>query len=1015
MYINCHSYYSLRYGTFSEEELLSLADKFGQKTLALTDINNTSACLNFVRMAKLSGIKPVIGVDFRQHAQQLYVALAINNAGFQEINTWLSEHSHAQKSIPEQAPIFVNTKVIYPYRQIKKLNKTVFEENEFIGLDFEDLKYFHSSPWFSFTDKLVLLHPVTFRDKTDFNVHRLLRAIDNNTLLSKLPVEQQANPTETLVEDLEKTIKDIGGDDYLFLLENTKKLLDHCNVSFDFSTNRPHQNLQTYTGCPEKDMHLLKEKVNEGLKIRYATVTEQISSRIEKELDTIHKMSFVAFFLVNWDIIQYCKRMNYFHVGRGSGANSIVAYLLFITDVDPIELDLYFERFMNLFRTSPPDFDIDFSWRDREDVTRYIFERFGKNGQVALLATYNTFQHSGAVRELAKVFGLPKHEIDDLSEKAFVYEKLDAIPQLILRYAQRIHGMPNHLSVHSCGILISEKSMHYFSATDMPPKGFPTVQFDMIIAEYVGLYKYDILAQRGLSKIKETLEIIRKNQPDAPPIDIHNVKPFMLDPNINTKISQAQCIGCFYVESPAMRMLLKKLSVDNYLSLVAASSIIRPGVAQSGMMREYILRHRDPERRKLAHPIMWDLMEETYGVMVYQEDVIKVAHKFAGLGVAEADVLRRGMSGKFRSTEEFRKVNLQFIENCRKMGHPEKIIHEVWTQIESFAGYAFAKGHSASYAIESYQCLYLKTYYPLEFMVAVLNNGGGFYSTETYVHEARLHGAQVIAPQINLSQIETHIVGTTIYLGFQYLSGMENGVVLQIIADREANGQFVNLSDFLDRVAIGIEQIDILLRIGAFDFTGINKRTLLWEAHFRLNKTLPKTRQQELFKKRIKHFTFPKLSSSQLEDVFDQIELLGYPLCDPFDLLLETPPQEFYAEDMPKYINQVITMFGYLVNHKRVKTSKGERMFFGTFLDQRGQWIDTVHFPPVAARYPFRGRGIYQLGGKVVDEFGFLSLEIIEMKHLAYIVDPRFTEDKDSMPTQTNPSKGRVLGSNLGK
>lgn len=391
---------------------------------------------------------------------------------------------------------------------------------------------------------------------------------------------------------------------------------------------------------------------------------------------------------------------------------------------------------------------------------------------------------------------------------------------------------------------------------------------------------------------------------------------------------------------------------------------------------------------------MWELMEDTYGVMVYQEDVIKVAHKFAGLGLAEADVLRRGMSGKFRSSEEFRKVNIQFVENCREKGYPEKIIHEVWTQIESFAGYAFAKGHSASYAIESYQCLYLKTYYPLEFMVAVLNNGGGFYRVETYIHEARLHGAEIIPPQINLSTAQTHINGKKICLGFEFLSGIEANMVDAIVTERQTNGPFTSLQDFLDRIHIGIEQMDILLRIGAFDFTGINKRTLLWEAHFRLNKTPPKTLQQELFRTPPKKFSLPKLSSSQLEDVFDQIELLGYPLCDPFDLLLESPLQTHFVEDMPKHINQTITMYGYWVNHKKVKTSRGERMFFGTFLDQRGQWIDTVHFPPVAAQYPFRGRGIYQLIGKVVDEFGFLSLEIIEMKHLAYITDPRFSEEK---------------------
>jgi len=308
--------------------------------------------------------------------------------------------------------------------------------------------------------------------------------------------------------------------------------------------------------------------------------------------------------------------------------------------------------------------------------------------------------------------------------------------QLVLKYGELITGFPNYVSVHASGILISENPLQRFSATFMPPKGFATVHFDMIIAEDVGLFKFDILAQRGLGKIKDTVSIVKQNQPEKANFDIHDVKKFYKDPVINNLIKTAQCMGCFYVESPAMRMLLKKLEVDNYLGLVAASSIIRPGVSKSGMMREYILRHRNPGRaEKEAHPIMLGIMPETYGVMVYQEDVIKVAHYFADLDLGEADVLRRGMSGKFRSRAEFEKVKAKFRANCIKKGYDEKLIDEIWFQTASFAGYAFAKGHSASYAVESYQSLFLRAYFPLEYMVAVLNNGGGFYRPEFYVHD----------------------------------------------------------------------------------------------------------------------------------------------------------------------------------------------------------------------------------------------------------------------------------------
>ena len=268
--------------------------------------------------------------------------------------------------------------------------------------------------------------------------------------------------------------------------------------------------------------------------------------------------------------------------------------------------------------------------------------------------------------------------------------------------------------------MIAEKSIHYHTGTFLPPKGFATTQFDMVVAEDIGLHKFDILSQRGLSKIQDALHIVRKNKPEDILLDIRNLQAFKQDEKIKSILRNGRAMGCFYVESPAMRMLLKKLKVDTYLGLVAASSIIRPGVSNSGMMREYIVRFTDPERRQAAHPVLLDIMPDTFGVMVYQEDVIKVAHYFAVLSLGEADVLRRGMSGKFRSREEFKNVENQYFENCKARGYSLELAQDIWRQIESFAGYAFAKGHSASYAVESYQSLYLKAHYPLEYMVARL-------------------------------------------------------------------------------------------------------------------------------------------------------------------------------------------------------------------------------------------------------------------------------------------------------
>lgn len=990
MYLNCHTYYSLRFGTFSEKELLSLAQENKVSRLVLTDINNTSAALNFVRKAPEFNVTPTLGVDFRNGVDQCFIGIAKNNEGYLELNDFLSEHLHEEKKLPYNAPEFQNAYVVYPFEKVLLNEMLHFKENEFIGISIADLRKLPFSRIKGLKNKLVVQQPVTFRHKNDFNAHRLLRAIDKNVLLSKLDKTEEGNEDEKMypIQNLAAAFSE-----YPFILENTERLLNTCSIYFDFSEKKESQNLQTYSGTKKEDDLMIERLCQEGLSYRYPDGGEGVLERLDKELGLIKKKGFVSYFLINWDIVSYARKQGFFYVGRGSGANSIVAYLLRITDVDPMELDLYFERFINLYRTNPPDFDIDFSHRDRPAMTQYIFKRF-KN--VALLGTYVTFKERGVVRELGKVFGLPKNEIDLLSEGKYNPSNLDEVTRLVLKYGRLIMGMPNYLSIHAGGILITEKPLHWFSATHLPPKGFPTTQFDMVIAEDVGLYKFDILGQRGLAKIKESLEIIGYNRPDSSSFDIHDVKKFKKDPRINNLIKTAQCMGCFYVESPAMRMLLKKLEVDNYLGLVAASSIIRPGVAKSGMMREYILRHREKGRtEKKAHPVMLNIMPDTYGVMVYQEDVIKVAHYFADLDLGEADVLRRGMSGKFRSREEFEKVRLKFIENCRKKGEPDSIIFEVWEQIASFAGYAFAKGHSASYAVESYQTLFLRAYYPLEYMVAVLNNGGGFYRTEFYVHEARMLGATIHPPCVNKSNNNNAIYGKSIYLGLGYLRELESRVAERILKERMKAGKFVSLEDFLDRVLISIEQVGILIRIDAFRFTGVNKHQLLWKAHLFLNKGT-KFEHPKLFPAVHQNFKIPQLHTSELENAFTQLELLGFCLCSPFELLEEAPKNKNGSKDLKQYINGYIDIYGYLVTVKNTSTHTGKRMHFATLVDQQGTVFDTVLFPPVAAKYSFRGRGVYRFYGKVVSEFDFLSIEVVKMKKEDYIPDPRYADMRTS-------------------
>ncbi|HAP01984.1 MAG TPA: DNA polymerase III subunit alpha, partial [Bacteroidetes bacterium] len=595
MYLNCHSYFSFKYGTLSVEKLLAEAQQKNISRLALTDINNTSGVLDFVRLASRYGVTPAVGIDFRNGVQQQFIGIARNNNGFLELNDFLSPHLHAEKKtekeIAPRAPQFDHAYVIYPFGNIP-VNS--LRENEFVGVKPGELNKLLFSDLKNYPDKLVALAPVTFNSKKDFNAHRLLRAMDNNTLLSKLAATEQAQPGEMMMS--EENLRLLYAR-FPFLISNAKKILSDCSIHFDFGKSK---NKKYFTGNAAADRELLRRECRDGMSYRYGAISKTISDRLEKELMMIEEKDFSAYFLINWDIVRYAQHKNYFYIGRGSGANSLVAYLLRITDVDPIDLDLYFERFINPSRINPPDFDIDFSWKDRDDVTDYIFARHGTR-HTALLATYSTLQSNAVVRELGKVFGLPKNEIDSIQER---YEKnsRDKYLQLIFNYGNYLHDFPSHLSIHAGGILISEEPIHAYTATNLPPKGFPTTQFSMLEAEDVGLYKFDILSQRGLGHIKDTVEIVKQNRREK--IDIHDIKRFKKDERVKERLSQARCMGCFYIESPAMRMLLKKLEVDNYLGLVAASSIIRPGVARSGMMKEYIIRYRNPAKATYVHPLM---------------------------------------------------------------------------------------------------------------------------------------------------------------------------------------------------------------------------------------------------------------------------------------------------------------------------------------------------------------------------------------------------------------------------
>lgn len=460
--------------------------------------------------------------------------------------------------------------------------------------------------------------------------------------------------------------------------------------------------------------------------------------------------------------------------------------------------------------------------------------------------------------------------------------------------------------------------------------------------------------------------------------DLFDYKKIFADETTRKIIREGDTIGCFYIESPGMRSLLKRTDCDTFEMLTAVSSVIRPGVAESGMMKEFIERHKDPKRRKYLIPKMEEILGETYGVMIYQEDVIKVAHHVVGLTLEEADLLRRAMSGKMRSHKAMQMIEDKFFFCCKEKGYTDAIAQSLWKQIESFAGYAFCKAHSASFALLSFQVAYLKAHYPAEFMAAVLSNGGGYYSAAVYISECQRLGIKVLLPSINESRYEYKGKGKKIQLGFLAIKNFEKSSAELIMKEREENGRFVSLADFIVRTQMGIERTEDLIKCGAMDCLNQTRPTLLrlLDVYFKHKKLLDESATDLFTNETI------KLEKEIITDREFGIEEKCTYEYEYFGYMISQHPLQFFDEqmnstgiirssDMKKYHNKKIKMIGWYMTSKRIKTSKGEIMKFLSLEDLSGTF-EAVIFPKAYARYAelTMSMGPYLIEGKVDAESG---------------------------------------------
>ena len=662
----------------------------------------------------------------------------------------------------------------------------------------------------------VATNAVYFANPEDYALHRLVRAIALNRTLSTLPPEEVVQPG--------RMAENGRGNGPAFAGWPRSPCQHHetgrngCHTAWDhFPTVFPH-----YEDLAEDHLALLLEECRRGIGWRYGKSNAVLEKRLEEELALIHTKGYVDYFLVVADIV----RRRPIHCGRGSAAASLVSYLLGITHVDPVRHNLLFGRFLNPQRKDPPDIDVDFPWDERDALHEELRQYYGTE-RLAAVANHVGFGARAAVREVAKVYGIPAAEIkevtrrmsyysdpQDILQRVATHPKFHAFPldppwPEIMQLATRLEALPRHLATHCGGVILAPDRVSRYVPVERSAKGINIIQWEKDQSETAGLIKIDLLGNRSLAVIRDTLAAIRKNTGKA--IDYALLNP-VDDPATLDLLRRGDSMGVFYVESPAMRQLQQRTGRGDFDHLVIHSSIIRP--AANRFIQEYIRRLHGAPYEPL-HPRLKELLAETYGILVYQEDVVRVAMALAGFTWGDADGLRKVISKK--SPEQLADYHQRFVDGCRQRSIADEVVKAVWEMFLSFSGYSFCKPHSASYALVSFKSAYLKAHYPAEFMAAVISNGGGYYSTLAYISEARRMGLTVPGPDLNESDWPYRGAGKTIRMGLQQLQNIRRDGVQAIIEERDRNGPFKSLEDFLQRVELTPTDGAVLVKSGALD------------------------------------------------------------------------------------------------------------------------------------------------------------------------------------------------------
>ncbi|MFO0773376.1 MAG: DNA polymerase III subunit alpha [Nitrospiraceae bacterium] len=999
-HLHTHSSWSPMEGVASLLALCAAARAQGGSFLALTDTNGLYAAVRFLETARQHGLRPILGAELVTTIHRA-VLLAATPTGYANLCRILSAR--------HQDPDFDAIDTVAHHRD----GLIVLSDDEPALTAWARVSREHlfveltSGPTFDMDrirrlGRSLGLPPVAttrarFLRAEDFGIHRVLRAIAHNTTLSRLSPTACCASTQWL-----QSPTHLAGQ-YPHCpeaLENSLRIAESCHTDwrFDETIFPAFRRLSS-----DAAFDLLQTRAYEGARLRYGEITPTIRTRLTHELRIIREKRFADYFLVVDEIVRQAPRT----CGRGSVAASLVSYCLQITHVDPLRHNLFFERFLNPGRRDPPDIDIDFPWDERETILEWVFTQYGRS-QAAMVANQNSLGWRAALREVAKVYGMPPAEIARVSTRVSRQQdfvefttpptaaewatrltqalRLPAPWREIFERAAQVEGHFRTLGLHCGGVVIVPDDIRRYVPVQISASRRPVIQWDKDQTEDAGLVKIDLLGNRSLAVIRDALAAIARHT--GRQIDYALWDP-LDDPATQALIRCGDTIGCFYVESPATRLLLRKLwggmpadraeTLDVFEALVIVSSLVRP--AANRFVDEFIRRaHGAPYAP--WHPRLTPILAETYGIMVYQEDVTKVAMALADFSVEDADHLRKVLSKKHKA-KQLQDYRDHFCLGAARNGASPDTIITLWQMILSFAGYSFCKPHSASYAQVSFKSAYLRAHHPAEFLAAVINNRGGFYSTYAYLSEARRIGLTIAPPDVNASDWAYIGKDRTLRIGFMQLIGLPRAVVDGLIEERTRGGPFRSWRDFQTRVPLERRHARLLIRAGACDTIAgeLTRPALLWRLY-------AGTRADAI------NLPIPPEYSVAVRIQHEQATLGFIASCHPLDLyttqIARFQPSPIAGTMLGAYVGRHVTMVGVLITEKFAQTKTGQPMEFATFEDRTALY-DVTLFPDIYRRYCHllhTDQG-YVLHGRVEAQFGVATLTLTDLTQLQHNLNER--------------------------